>query len=179
MKKTILLFFLFSGIFLFSQINLDVIDTPNDDGSSLQIDWQISNSENGQVVLEKIGIDGEKKILAKSDQLQGSYTDGTDVEPNVEYTYILTLFGADGVPVDQATVSGSSRAQWFNTSKIALLIMIVILTTAIVYYIYSAKSGKDLYIRKINGLESMDESVGRATEMGKPILFVPGILDLD
>ncbi|OQX70510.1 MAG: hypothetical protein B6D62_04770, partial [Candidatus Cloacimonas sp. 4484_275] len=46
-------------------------------------------------------------------------------------------------------------------------------------YIFSAKSGKELYIRRIAGLDSMDESVGRATEMGKPILFIPGTLDLD
>jgi hypothetical protein len=49
----------------------------------------------------------------------------------------------------------------------------------VIYYILTARSGKELYIRRINGLESMDEAVGRATEKGKPILFVPGIGDLD
>ena len=34
-------------------------------------------------------------------------------------------------------------------------------------------------MRKIAGLEAVDEAIGRATEMGRPILFIPGILDMD
>jgi hypothetical protein len=34
-------------------------------------------------------------------------------------------------------------------------------------------------LRKIAGLEAVDEAVGRATEMGRPILFVAGIADMD
>jgi hypothetical protein len=29
------------------------------------------------------------------------------------------------------------------------------------------------------GLDAVDEAVGRATEMGRPVLFVPGIMDMD
>jgi len=35
------------------------------------------------------------------------------------------------------------------------------------------------FIRKLPGLEAVDEAVGRATEMGRTVLFVPGIQDLD
>ncbi|MEP0764956.1 MAG: hypothetical protein HRF45_00230 [Fimbriimonadia bacterium] len=38
-----------------------------------------------------------------------------------------------------------------------------------------AKRGKQLYIRRIAGLTAIDEAVGRALEMGRPILMVPGI----
>ena len=41
--------------------------------------------------------------------------------------------------------------------------------------IFQAKKGKPLFIRKIAGLDSLDEAVGRATEMGKPVLYVPGL----
>jgi hypothetical protein len=34
-------------------------------------------------------------------------------------------------------------------------------------------------VRKIAGLEAVDEAIGRATEMGRPILFIPGIHDMD
>lgn len=50
---------------------------------------------------------------------------------------------------------------------------------AIFFFIHKAKAGGDLYVRKIAGLESVDEAVGRATEMGRKILFVPGINDMD
>jgi hypothetical protein len=56
-------------------------------------------------------------------------------------------------------------------------IMIVCLTIS--YYIDRAKSGEDIYLRKIPGLQALEEAVGRATEMGKSVLFVPGIMDLD
>ena len=39
--------------------------------------------------------------------------------------------------------------------------------------------GIPLKLRKIAGLEAVDEAVGRATEMGRPIMFVPGILDMN
>jgi len=179
MKKIFLSLILFSGLLLFSQIDLVVTDTPNDDGSSLQINWKISNYETGKVVLEKIGDDGKRLVLAESNQFESSYMDGADIQPGVDYTYSLALYNESGELIETASFIGNSKAQWFNTNKIALLIMVIVLVTAIVYYIFSAKSGKELYIRKIGGLESMDESVGRATEMGRPILFVPGILDLD
>lgn len=38
-----------------------------------------------------------------------------------------------------------------------------------------AKRGRQFYIRKISGLTAIDEAVGRALEMGRPILMVPGI----
>jgi Domain of unknown function (DUF6754) len=179
MKKAILLIFLISSILLFSQIDLEVIDTPNDDGTSLQINWRISGYDSGQVVLEKMGESGDKNVLVKTDNLNRRYEDGTGVKPGVEYTYLLTLYNENGETLEEATFTATSKAQWFNTNKIALLIWVIILVVAIVFFIFSAKSGKELYIRKISGLESMDESVGRATEMGRPILFVPGILDLD
>src|SRR4030042_2032698 len=50
---------------------------------------------------------------------------------------------------------------------------------AIFYFIERAKSDKGLFIRKIAGLEAVDDAVGRATEMGRKIIFVPGIMDMD
>jgi len=47
------------------------------------------------------------------------------------------------------------------------------------YYINRAKSGTDLFIRKIAGLEAVDEAVGRATEMGKKVFYIPGTQDMD
>ena len=40
-------------------------------------------------------------------------------------------------------------------------------------------SQKSLFIRKIAGLEAVDEAVGRATEMGKKIFFIPGTQDME
>jgi hypothetical protein len=45
--------------------------------------------------------------------------------------------------------------------------------------VWIAKRGGTIKVRPIAGLEAVTEAVGRATEMGKPVLFVPGILDIN
>ena len=56
---------------------------------------------------------------------------------------------------------------------------IILVSITIYYYIDRASSGEDIYLRKIPGLKALEEAVGRATEMGKSVLFVPGIMDMD
>ena len=56
---------------------------------------------------------------------------------------------------------------------------ILIVSITIYYYIDRARSGEEIYLRTIPGLKAIEEAVGRATEMGKSVLFVPGISDLD
>jgi hypothetical protein len=47
----------------------------------------------------------------------------------------------------------------------------------VLFNISRAGRGRDLYIRRIAGLNAIDEAVGRATEMGRPVLMVPGLSD--
>lgn len=56
-----------------------------------------------------------------------------------------------------------------------ILIATFALSFIILYKIFSARAGKDIYIRRISGLNEIDEAVGRATEMGRPMLFHPGM----
>ncbi|KPK75013.1 MAG: hypothetical protein AMJ89_05045 [candidate division Zixibacteria bacterium SM23_73] len=72
-----------------------------------------------------------------------------------------------------------STQEWFNTDRINTLIAVLVISFAIFYFIRRAKAGKKLYIRRIAGLEALDDAVGRATEMGKKVFYVPGIMDMD
>ncbi len=54
-----------------------------------------------------------------------------------------------------------------------------VLVFLILFKILSARRGRELFIRRIPGLSALDEAVGRATEMGRPMLFCPGITGLD
>jgi hypothetical protein len=58
------------------------------------------------------------------------------------------------------------------------LIGVLVLCFSLAYYIYAAGK-RQLYIRKIAGLQALDEAVGRATEMGKPVLYVVGLADVE
>jgi len=64
---------------------------------------------------------------------------------------------------------------WFQADKLPALIATFIFGFMVLFMIRQAKSGKELYIRPIAGIDEIDNAIGRATEMGKPILFVPGL----
>jgi len=68
--------------------------------------------------------------------------------------------------------------QYTDTGWFAIFITLVVVFF-VLFNIYRAetggKKGKDLFIRRIAGLTAIDEAVGRATEMGKPVLMVPGL----
>ncbi len=69
----------------------------------------------------------------------------------------------------------SEQSIWFDSQKTNLLIGIVVTLILIFGYILYGKKKGELKIRPIPGLEALDEAVGRATEMGKPILFSSGL----
>jgi hypothetical protein len=57
---------------------------------------------------------------------------------------------------------------------------VFLLALAIVYMIYRARKGLRIpRVRKIPGIEALDESIGRATEMNRPVIFSPGIGDFN
>jgi len=57
-------------------------------------------------------------------------------------------------------------------------ILLLLLCGVILRRIAVARKGRQVYIRRIAGLDELDEALGRATEMGRPILFSPGFGDL-
>jgi Domain of unknown function (DUF6754) len=74
---------------------------------------------------------------------------------------------------------GGEEVAWFHTGRWVVLIANVIFVSLLVAMIYQARSGKDLYIRPIAGIQAVEEAIGRATEMGRPVLFVPGLSSIE
>ncbi|MFN8549695.1 MAG: DUF6754 domain-containing protein [Candidatus Eisenbacteria bacterium] len=66
---------------------------------------------------------------------------------------------------------------WFNPDRVNLFLVLLVFTALIGWYVRSARQGRSLFIRRIAALDAIEESVGRATEMGKSVLYVPGIDD--
>lgn len=58
-------------------------------------------------------------------------------------------------------------------------ILVAVWSIIIVVCILRSQRGKKFYIRRIPGLNAIDEAVGRATEMGRPLLMCPGLNDLN
>jgi len=66
--------------------------------------------------------------------------------------------------------------QYDDTGKFQIL-FVVLMVFFVLFNIFRAKGTKGLFIRRIAGLNAIDEAIGRATEMGRPVLMVPGIGD--
>ncbi|MDP8219957.1 MAG: hypothetical protein P9X26_01310, partial [Candidatus Stygibacter frigidus] len=65
-------------------------------------------------------------------------------------------------------------SNWFKWNMFPALIA-TLLFGGLVYVMIKKARTSDLYIRPIAGIEEIDNAIGRATEMGRPILFVPGL----
>ena len=97
------------------------------------------------------------------------------------YGIKVVAIGRNGVESAAAVTTAAVQPvrQGFDGARFFLLAIVIIICGAVIYYIRVARSGKPLNIRKIAGLEAVYEAVGRATEMGRSILFVPGIQDIN
>ena len=73
----------------------------------------------------------------------------------------------------EATTTEDTRL--FDTGKKWIFLAVILYSATVVYCIYHARSGKELFIRRIPGLEAVDEAIGRATEMGRSILYILGL----
>ena len=68
---------------------------------------------------------------------------------------------------------------YFFEDRIVMLITMFLMGSTLMYNVRYAQMGGEFYLRPIPGLKAVEEAVGRSTEMGRPILYVPGIQDMD
>lgn len=68
---------------------------------------------------------------------------------------------------------------FFNHDRINVLATLGVLLLLLLWYIYRARAGETLYVRRLPGLEAIEDAVGRSTEMGRPVLYLTGGKDMD
>ncbi len=173
-------------------------DTPNDGGGSITVIWQRSADDlpNGIVTEYRVmrsNADQPEVFAEVGDVAAGEtkptyrYHDGNASDDEQYYYKVaaVTISGDDAETtqevVAESDVTGpvSSSAQWFDWRRINAFVGVLLLCGFIMFYINRAKAGKKIFIRKIAGLDAVDEAVGRATEMGKKIFYIPGTQDMD
>lgn len=64
--------------------------------------------------------------------------------------------------------------QYLDTGWISVFVTLL-LAAFVLINIWRAKGEKALFIRRIPGLNALDDAIGRATEMGRPVIMVPGL----
>jgi len=163
--------------------NLKAIDTPNDRGESITLRWNLPedlSSIEGYQIFRK-SKEEALHLAGYAPMNKTEYTDELNIENNVEYQYQIRSLSPEGFVSKFSELSPPVVAypQWFKKNEVNILIMVLIYLGLIVYFILIARKGKEIFLRRIPGLDALEEAVGRATEMGKPILYVPGIWPMD
>ncbi|NLI16667.1 MAG: hypothetical protein GX409_10330 [candidate division Zixibacteria bacterium] len=175
--------------------NLRVEDEPNDFGHGLKIRWNLSADDgaglNNVVAYELLRSDKaegpftQRAVIPKgiSEYSDKDETRPTEEAPNPNFMdenstwyYQMVAIGDQQVRSNPTPiVSGTTRPNWILLNKIPILIVVIIFTIFLLVFISSAKKGKSLYIRPLAGINAVDDAIGRATEMGKPILYILGL----
>lgn len=164
--------------------NIHVHDRSNDAGGNIVVEWTKSADDGagtGAVIEYQVfrsTKDEEFELIATVRNGAEQFIDG-NTNDGTPYRYMVRA--SDGTTLSEPLISEAitSTAEWFHAGRINILVALFLLSFFVLWFIRKAKKGEELYIRPIAGLEAVDDAVGRATEMGRPIMYVPGIMDMD
>jgi hypothetical protein len=176
---------------------LEVGAPENDDGRHLAMSWAgperghylVFRSATGGPFEESAGLVGLQ--LAIGDrfgdwqlvQIAVEETAFTDEVPGQGPYYYAVVQGEPGAgkgryaafsaPVLSAPAA--PEASFFNDQRLFYLGLVVLMALTLAYYLPRARRRPEsIYIRRIPGVDAIEEAVGRSTEMGRPILYVTG-----
>ncbi|HJW86353.1 MAG TPA: DUF6754 domain-containing protein [Candidatus Brocadiaceae bacterium] len=191
--------------FLMPPAEFQAFDTPNDAGDSISLTWStspndapdvfyviyIDKEKDGAFTVEVARIPSNSGYRTGVPEIYGYKKGNSDYHyvqifpqkvfhsetPDRNQTYYFKLaILADSTQIMLSTVaSATAKGNWIDTKKINNFVIMVILCAIILHFIVHARRSPNMFLRKIAGLDAVDEALGRATEMGKPVLFVHGL----
>jgi hypothetical protein len=164
-------------------------DVPDDAGRAVDLSWQGSPD-----YWPKSGVVAGYRIM-RSESPGGPWVMVDSVGPEtcqsrdqsaslmrgVAYFYRVDACGPGGVtPAGSVTGPAIAMSQWFNHTRWSVLVLMMLFFGFVLFFIQSAQTGtKKPFVRRIPGIDAIEEAVGRATEMGRPVLYVPGVQDIE
>jgi len=164
--------------------SLVVEDHRYDDGENLALTWVPSIDDQpvgGKVIgyeVYQIIDAGEPEKIA--DVLPGvsSYL-ASGLHSGSSYQFYVMARSETASAPSSVSAALSPHREWINWGLWNLMLTALVVGGSVMFFIETARRGHELFVRKIAGLEAVDEAIGRATEMGRPILYIPGIRDMD
>ncbi len=194
-----------SSAFLIPPTEFKAFDTPNDAGETISLTWTVSPSDspdvfyviyidkdkNGAFEKEALRIKSNTSYRTSAPEIYGykkrngdyhyvqinprKIFNGETIARKQVYYFKLAMVSADTKITLDTVASAAAKSNWIHTKKINNFVIMVILTAIILHFIVHARRHPNMFLRKISGLDAVDEALGRATEMGKPVLFVHGL----
>ncbi|MBX3306797.1 MAG: hypothetical protein KF751_12190 [Nitrospira sp.] len=182
-----------------------VFDTPNDGGESLTVQWAPmpwdSPDIRYQILVGEASITDPQKLTVVSEfpanskyvkdvktawwtrtaektwhQAMVKSTKGLEIKDDQPYAIAVATIQADQRRFSEVQVA-TPAANWFNWNQLNNLV-IGLSFGALVFFAISYAKRHEIFLRRIPGLDAVDEAIGRATELGKPILYLTGAHDL-
>ncbi|MDR4480728.1 MAG: fibronectin type III domain-containing protein [Nitrospira sp.] len=186
---------------------LHVFDTPSDGGGSLTATWASSASDSAAGTYQVLFHEGAPppdqtgwKVLAEfpanshfvreakaawwtSPGPPGDHVyvikNGKGIELKPGHAYVVTVAAVNGQERSIAQpVVASPEPNWMNWNQLNNLVL-ALLFGAVVFYAINLAKRKEIFLRRIPGLDAVDEAIGRATELGKPVLYMTGAHDMN
>lgn len=186
---------------------LRVIDTPSDGGGSLTVLWAPSASDSAawkyQILLHEGSVPSDPsawKVVAEfpanTRYVREGKTawwtrsgdpgdhifllkNGKGIELKAAQSYAVTVAAMNGQERFIALpIVASPEPNWMNWNQVNNLVL-ALMFGGIVFYAINLAKRKEIFLRRIPGLDAVDEAIGRATELGKPILYMTGAHDMN
>lgn len=183
-----------------------VFDTPSDGGGSLTIVWPPAPHDSSEVryqvllgetvdQMDPSGLTVIAEFPANTHYVRDAKWPWWTKPANDDQHVLVIKNGKvielkNGTPyaVGVAVVSGEQRVvspivsavpepDWINWNQINNLFLAV-LFGGIVFVSIGMARRREMFLRRIPGLDAVDEAIGRATELGKPVLYLTGAHDM-
>jgi hypothetical protein len=163
-------------------------DVPDDAGRAVRLAWRLSPDDSSRGRL----VQGYRIMRAESpggpwtlvDSVTAGVADFTDqsasLRRDLAYFYRIDALGPGGLtPAGSLTGPAIATSQWFNHTRWSVLVLTMLFFAFVLFFIQNAQQeGKKPFVRRIPGIDAIEEAIGRATEMGRPVLYVPGLEDI-
>ncbi|MBI5854246.1 MAG: hypothetical protein HZB35_03245 [Nitrospirae bacterium] len=185
---------------------VQVIDAANDGGGALTVLWASSPADGPALRYQILLAEGPgphdpaaMKVVAEfpsqthyvREAKYGWWT--RPATPEFHHFVVRSGKGIDlkdgtSYAVTVASVQGEARAwaqpviadpepNWVNWNQMNNLLLALLFGGVVFASIQVAKR-REIFLRRIPGLDAVDEAIGRATELGKPILYLTGAHDM-
>ncbi|MEK7866634.1 MAG: fibronectin type III domain-containing protein [Planctomycetota bacterium] len=184
--------------------DLKIKDYPGDDGTSLLLSWKkmpydgqegvfyvVEGAEEGKELAQIIQIDSANawsediKLpfwLWSRDKERHAFevksVAGASVEKGKTYQFRVTTLFPGGKSASQV-IPGKAEENPLDTKQLNNLILLVLFSAVVLLFINLAKTNPNMFLRRIAGLDAIEEAIGRATEMGRPLYYLTGLYGMD
>ena len=161
------------------QIKYTIVVGESENGPFHGAKYSASNLQSSDPATFGHGEETSQKLFARIDE----YVAPTDPPKRIAIengkTYYVQVIAhlPSGESFPSAIAAAEAYENFFNRTKTNNFVIGTIFSLIILISIFLAQK-RELFIRRIAGLEALDEALGRATEMGKPVLFAHGLASM-